>query len=243
MQTTQGKRQKMLNAIERTAENELSCNDLTDDLMALYAERTLAGHELDVELLQVHQHLAHCPDCAREVADIVEILGLAQKEEVLSLPYHVQPDLSFLPTVVQGDSIPQQILEIFEQGRLWVQDQTAQIWVDLAAGLFPTTEPQLAFATRSSEAETPLYHFSLGPEEVDDLDLEVTALPTDDPALCTFIIQVRKPSQWQNMAGFRIVLLYGPEEKVYHTDEKGQLILHDFMIADLKQITLRIAPS
>jgi hypothetical protein len=64
---------KMLVMIEKTQENELSCDEV-HALLDQYAEMTLRGEDPAELLPLVHYHLDMCPDCKEEYEALVRIL-------------------------------------------------------------------------------------------------------------------------------------------------------------------------
>jgi hypothetical protein len=64
---------KMLMMIEKTQENELSCDEV-HALLDQYAEMALRGEDPAELLPLVHYHLDMCPDCKEEYEALVRIL-------------------------------------------------------------------------------------------------------------------------------------------------------------------------
>jgi hypothetical protein len=63
----------MLAMLEKTQENELSCDE-THALIGEYAEMTLKGEDAVQLLSMVHHHLELCPDCREEYEALASIL-------------------------------------------------------------------------------------------------------------------------------------------------------------------------
>lgn len=64
---------KMLMMIEKTQEQELSCDEV-HALLDQYAEMTLRGENVAELLPLVHYHLDMCPDCKEEYEALARIL-------------------------------------------------------------------------------------------------------------------------------------------------------------------------
>ena len=64
---------KMLMMIEKTRENELSCDEV-QSLLDQYAEMAIRGEHAAELLPLVHYHLEMCPDCKEEYEALTRIL-------------------------------------------------------------------------------------------------------------------------------------------------------------------------
>ena len=65
--------------ITATREHEINCSECAA-LAAEFAERQLAGLEIDAALSKVEQHLQICPECREELAALKRILE-AEKQQ------------------------------------------------------------------------------------------------------------------------------------------------------------------
>jgi hypothetical protein len=86
---------RVLEAIEATRPDELTCEDLVPEQRSLYVESLLAGEDASLRYPRFAHHLTHCPDCAQEVADLRRLLEMATEEgaQPIAMPVF---DLSFL---------------------------------------------------------------------------------------------------------------------------------------------------
>jgi hypothetical protein len=139
--------------------------------------------------------------------------------------------------------IPAAIETLFESGRSWVRDQWDAVWLNVAAITTGVLAAQPVLVTKGSQP-TPgevLYQFSLGDEELGDLDVEVTAVREANPATCTLLIQAQVPSRWPELAGVEVVLFAPGETRTAITDENGQVSFPGFSIVALGQVSFRVA--
>ena len=70
---TPAQAEKILRMIQKTQENELSCDEV-HDLLDQYTEMALRGEEVASLLPLVHFHIEHCPDCREEHEALLRIL-------------------------------------------------------------------------------------------------------------------------------------------------------------------------
>jgi len=70
---------RMLEAILSTKDQELTCAELDEEQLARYAELELSREAPGEHLPHVQHHLAVCPDCRREYAEVREVLRLERE--------------------------------------------------------------------------------------------------------------------------------------------------------------------
>jgi uncharacterized protein with PIN domain len=63
----------LLGLVDATRDQELTCREC-QDYAAEFAERQLAGAELDSTLKKVEQHLEVCPECREELLALKKVL-------------------------------------------------------------------------------------------------------------------------------------------------------------------------
>jgi hypothetical protein len=237
--------QTLLMALADTQEDELTCAELNDEALTLYAEMALAGVDPGARFLPIQQHLRHCTDCREQVAELVNLLRLAQADVLVQPLSPPQFDLPFLSMVQPAPSLPAQVQELFAHGRLWVRDQSAALWVNLAAALNDTLTFQPALVTKgqSPVEQAVIYHLSIGSEVLGDLDLEVMAWQDVEPHLCTLQVQVQTPSRWPELDGVRVLLLTDADRRSSVTNTNGQVRFAGFPVRELGRAKLQVAAS
>ena len=70
---TPSQAEMMLTMVQKTQEDELSCDDV-HKLLDQYTEMALRGEDAAALLPLVHQHLDLCPDCLEEYEALTRIL-------------------------------------------------------------------------------------------------------------------------------------------------------------------------
>ena len=228
--------QEMLEAISQTEDNELTCNEVTDEQITAYAETLLAEIDPGARFSDIRQHLTQCPDCRQRVDELTEVLELAQTNKLVEPISQPSFDLSFLPQPVL---IPDWVRDLFAQGRPWVRDQMGALWISLTTGI---AQPRLAMkggpVTSNDMSVQPIFNI----EDLDDLDLEMTATRNADPTTCELTIQAWIPSRWRERAGIEVMLIAGRDSWSDKTDETGEVVFPSFPIALLEQVHVKITP-
>lgn len=206
----------ILEAIKQSEPDEILCDALTDEVMTLYADAIIAGQDtLGTEFAHVRQHLRHCPDCAAEVEDIVEMLRLVQADELMA--------------IAGAPVIPPWVTALFAQGRAWVQDQL--LWINFALQQPLTTGGHPAIVTKSNQDQAPLRWFTLGLDELEDMEVDIRA--EEEGTHCTLHVDVQIPSRWPDGSGITVILVDGEQTVTTQTDNRGQArfdqISHDVL--------------
>ena len=75
----------------------LTCTDLSEEVLAQYAELEIAGQEADGQLPEVGAHLDECPDCAGRYAELLALLQAEVRGQVPATPRPYPFNLQFLP--------------------------------------------------------------------------------------------------------------------------------------------------
>ncbi len=73
MAMTSDQAKKMLRMIEKTQDEELSCDEVFE-LLAVYAEKAARGEDVGDLFPLVEHHLEMCPDCREEYEAVMRIL-------------------------------------------------------------------------------------------------------------------------------------------------------------------------
>lgn len=244
MKNTQQKWEEILAAVRGTEDEEVTCDEITDEMFTVYAELLLAAEEPSARFSLFEQHMRQCPDCAQELNEIVESLRSSAQIDAAAMTSAQQTfDLTFLSPQPER-ALPERIRTLFMQGRIWERDQEQTLWLHLAAGMGAATTPDMIGATKVSrgQAEGIVYQLSLGSEDLGDLDLEITGVQEDDSDTCTITVQAIVPSRWPQMEGVEVTLLNGPDIRSDRTDEHGYVSFARIPMDDLSQVNVRIAP-
>lgn len=127
--------------------------------------------------------------------------------------------------------------------RVWVRDTQNVIWVNFVEGFLGQSALQPALVVKGDPLERPgavATQFSLGPDELGDLDLSVQAIADENPALCTLVVKAQIPSRWPLVTGVRVILLRNEEFCRADTDESGNAFFPALPIEQLKRIGFKI---
>ena len=234
----------ILTAIRETQPFEASCDDLSDELLAVFAGRELRQGGPTGELLRVEQHLRHCPTCRDLVDDIVASLRLLEQEgaDDLRLPA-VAFDLSFLPAPAAQTPIPARVRTAFKEGAAWMLEQQTTLWINLAA----PPGPEAAFVTKGVEArqaadDPAIYQLVVGADATGDLDVEVIAKREADPQVCTLTVKATVPSRWPQVGGIDVELHSGSVIQRTQTGKDGQAIFCSIPVLELPAMAVRVTP-
>lgn len=191
----------------------------------------------------VRDHLALCPHCQRLYRDLLEFDELISIGGLPELATYSPSDLSFLKRM----RVPERLGEIVRRGAYWAQGQARGLVVDMRA-FFQVLgrQPSPALAVRGEEYELKdvLYQIALGPENLDDLDVDVTVYRRlERPEVARVVIHVRVPSQLlTGFAGGQVQMKTEEMTRATQTDDDGLAIFEDVPLADLKEATFTIIP-
>jgi hypothetical protein len=104
-----------------------------------------------------------------------------------------------------------------------------------------------ALAVRSGEVEPTkvIYQIALGPENLDNLDVEVTVYQhPEKQEMAKVVIYVRVPGRLlAGFAGSRVQMITGEETRVTQTLDDGRAVFEDVPLADLQEAAFEIIPS
>lgn len=236
----------VIESILSPQKDEIHVDHLTDFQLTQCVQALLAGRDPEQVLPGIHAYLATHP---AETARLDELLALFQADEGSELLEPLSPPgfrLDFLasPTVT---SLPAWAADQFHSGRAWIRDQMGIIWVSFTEQLLGQSPLQPVLVTRSqsgkpeSTAEN-LYQMSIGSEELDDLDLEIRAVPSADPNYCTLIVTVRIPSRWPALADVEVLVLRSEPVRQGQTDQAGQVKFENFPVTDLARLGFQVKP-
>lgn len=236
MRITERQLKEILETIATTAEDEITCAALTEDQLTLYVESLLDGEDVGTLFPKIQHHLDQCLDCKQEVDDIVTMSTIIEANALLEPPPR--------PVVDPEYSIPLWILAKFREGRRWVEDQGEALWIDFAAVFTATSNDQMASLTRRSEDITAqeIYRLTLGTDELDDLDVDIRAVQSEDPGQCRLTVDARIPSRWPNVAGVEVILLSDNASWRAKTDKSSRVVFEGFPVAKLDQIRIKVTP-
>jgi hypothetical protein len=173
----------------------------------------------------VAAHLARCPHCQAEVNRLVDFLG------------QEKPAASTDSGWVQKAG--------FEWRRL---HETGQVMIRLlGAALSPPPPQPLPLAVKGHTLDTGetdiLRHIALGPDQVDDLDMEaIVRQGHDDSGQCTLVVRVQIPSRWPEFAGTLVRVSAGDWRAEERTDQDGIVSFDGIPQALLDQLTIETQP-
>jgi predicted anti-sigma-YlaC factor YlaD len=193
---------------------------------------------------EVQDHLALCPHCQRLYQDLLEIDELTLTGSLPEPITYSPPDLSFLKRL----SVPERFGEISRRGAYWAQDRARVLVVDMGT-FFQALgrQPALALAVRGEEYELKglLYQIVLGPENLDDLDVEMTiSRQFEGPEVVRVVVHVRVPGRLvAGFAGSQVQMRAGETTWAVRTDEDGRAVFEDVPLHDLKEATFEIVPA
>lgn len=238
---------------------DIACRECLDTLGS-YVEDQLAGEDVARLYPQIARHLENCPSCREQHDSLYELLReeaagtFGEPPSYLSFGewFRRQEQPSFEQASAQGLQPPAPSLE--EEPTPFRWDRLGRLIIDLATALWqPPQRLALAYAVKGEEpvdearAKTeglkfPL-RFSLGSPDVDDLQLDITAVrDRDNPELCTLVARVEIPSRWSELAGTEITLMAGEETYTEFSDESGEVTFKGIPISRLAESRLRVRP-
>jgi len=216
--------------------NTLTC-DMTTERLLTY----LAAPEEDAT---TRAHLATCPTCRGKLARLAA-------EVLAPVPYR-PPDLAFL----RGPAVPEWFGEIVRRGVGWAQDQAGRVCVDL--GMFfrtPAFQPAFAPArgmrrtdrrTRREERPpaTEPYEFTLGAEELGNLELRVTVYRHPDRLeTAKVVVYVKVKNRLAtSFAGSQVEMKTGETTRSARTDGDGRAVFEEIPLAEAQEATFTVIP-
>jgi hypothetical protein len=204
--------------------------------------RLLAYLDAPAQFPETEAHLATCPVCRGKLARLVQAALAAQ---VAYRP----PDLSFLRRV----KTPEHFRELIRRGTYWVQDRVEGLFLDLGEFLrLPVLEPMPAFALATRGRPAPaaeseeglLYEITLGPENLEDLDVTVKVYRQPErPKAARVVIHVIVPSRLvAGFAGSQVALKAGQITRSARSDDDGLVVFEEVPLAELGEVTFTITP-
>ena len=208
-----------------------------------YAQAQIEGRDFAQLFIEAHNHLALCPHCQRLYQQLLEIDDLLSAGGLPEPATYSPPDLSFL----RRSSAPERLGDIIRRGAYWTQSRTRTLIVDMQAFVSLGRQPTLAPAIRGEEhkPDEMVYQIILGPEKLDDLDVEVTVhRQPDRPGAARVVIYVRVPSRLSaGFTGSQVEMKTGETTRTVRTDDDGRAVFEDVLLDDLKATTFEITPA
>jgi hypothetical protein len=208
-----------------------------------YVQAEVEGRDPARLFPEVQDHLALCPHCQRLYRDLLEFDELVSSGDLPEPVSYTPPDLSFLKRL----RVPEGFGEIVRSGAYWAQSQAQDLVLDIRA-FFQVLgrQPSPALAVRGEEYELKeiLYQIVLGPENLKDLDVEVTVYrQLERPEIVRVMVHVRVPSKLlTGFAGGQVQMKTEETTRAARTDDDGQAIFEDIPLSDLKEATFIIIP-
>ena len=206
-----------------------------------YVQTQLESGDPKRSFPQVAAHLAHCLDCQRTYREMAAMSELALRGALPQPVGYRRPDLSFLRPAPS----PKDFSDIVRRGSHWLQDRLQGLVIDLGA-MGRTAGWQLATAgvagTRSLDQREVMYQLDLGPETLDDLDVEVTVYRQQED-VARVVVVVRLPDRLvEGFAGSQVQMRAGATVHTKLTDEDGLAVFDDVPLAELQEARFAIAP-
>lgn len=245
----------VIRALGTTERSSASLSELLPDSeLVRYVEALTAGAAPEVVWAELRQRLAAQPAA---LAELEMLIILFQADETAPMIQPTSPpryNLAFIPKAALVAPIPEQVAALWQSGRHWVRDQMGVLWVDFAGQILGQSPLQPVLVTRGRqdprrpEPSEPavgatIYQLAIGSEELEDLDLEVKAVRTADPAYCTLIVTARIPSRWPELEGIEVVVLRSEPTRRGQTNAEGEVIFEQFPLTDLERIGFTINPT
>ena len=161
------------------------------------------------EQAQVSAHLECCPHCRAELTRLTEFLA--------------EQTVSSTATAIDKDLAWTRVRE-FE----WLREKTGAVIVRLPAEILPPPAardaPTPVSGRAPAEERDMVRRIKLGPDEVDDLDLEVIVRRSEaDPQTCTLTMHVEVPSRRPDLAGTQVRVAAGDWQAGGITDAAGNV--------------------
>ena len=167
----------------------------------------------------IRAHLAQCPHCARELADLAKFLGDS-------------------PLPVEESSPARPNLQI-----LWEAFDARRVMGRFFAGRTPPPHRLASIPVKGRERERDeLYRFSITPDERTDIDAEFVIYRQEDPAFVSIHIQATIPLFWPRAAALQVTLTGRDWMLSQTTDEDEWVVFPDIRREELPSITFEITP-
>lgn len=229
--------------------DQLPCDECEARLPE-YVQAQVEGRDPAVLFPEVASHLAGCSRCRRLSNELLAIGDLVGRGDLPRAVSRRPPDLSFLPRAASPRgrlAVPDRFREIVRRGAWWAQDQVQGLFLDLAAFSQPLSlQPAPAWVARGegTESEGIVYQVALGPESLEDLDVEVTVYHrADQPGVARVVVRVIVPSRLvAGFAGSQIEMKAGQLTRSTRTDDDGLAVFEEVPLADLHAATFTITP-
>ncbi len=214
----------------------LTCEKCLDQLPD-YLQSKMDGAGGAPQWHEVSLHLATCPYCAIELAELSQLVALSNSNQLRELPRYPVPDLSFLhPKDTKSTSLTDNII--------WRLDELGRLLIDLSDDLiraFQLSAQQLA-PVKSTSSRI-LCALTLA-QAVEDMEVEILAEEERrDPIHCKVSITINMPSRggWPNLAGSEVMIKEGEQElgtKI--TDAHGTAVFRKIATDSLPDLTFTI---
>jgi anti-sigma factor RsiW len=180
------------------------------------------------EKIHIQAHLARCPHCQAELAELIDFLAEGVLPAVSSLE-------SQSPNWVQELGFEWQ--RIRETGRIMIRL--------LGEALTPGVIQPAPIALRGHQAEpgNVLRRLILSPDQTEDLDLEVTVTQqTDHPQQGVLTIRAQVPSRWPDLAGVPVRASAGDWQAEGLTDEAGEVFFEGVPTDSINGLMIEVNP-
>lgn len=238
----QRKLMRLSQAVLSQQTDRLTCGQCQAGLPE-YVQAQLEGEDPAGLLPEVGNHLALCPHCQRLYQDLLETDELIRTGSLPELAVYSPPDLSFLKRL----RVPESFGELIRRGAYWAQSRARALMVDMRSFLQALDrQPAWALAVRGElyELGEVLYQIALGPESLDDLDVEVTVYrQLERPEVVKVVVHVRVPSRLlTGFAGSQVQMRIGEMTRAVRTDDDGLAVFENVPLAELKEATFEIVP-
>jgi uncharacterized protein YbaR (Trm112 family) len=231
----------LLQALAAEGEDQMNCDEC-ETLLPEYLLAEEDGKSQQDRWRPLALHLLVCPHCSSEHTALSAMARMELEERGAEPARYPVPDLSFLSDARKKTAQ--------SQADFWHLDELGRLIIRLATALLPPPA-RLApvYAVREEEeisapeagGRRSLGRLSLGSPTLDDLEVDVTVLPSkDDPALCVIVARVEMPSRWPNVAGSEVTLEAGGIVSTVVTDESGEATFRGVALAALDSATLSV---
>jgi hypothetical protein len=214
--------EEALEAALRAALHRRDCPDTME--LVEYHTGLLAAPEQK----RLQTHLTRCPHCRDELERLTESLD----EDV--------------PASIKGSGWVKTTLgiewrRVREAGR-----EAGKVIIRLLTEPLPP-QPQLApMAVRGRTEAEPgdvVRRIALGPDQVEDLDLEAAIRrSSDDPQLCTLTVRAAIPSRWPDLAGTQVQATAGDWGAEGVTDEEGEVTFAGLSVNSVDMLVIEVNP-
>ncbi len=267
MQNTNQQWRKVIEDLVKPEPATTFAEQLTDLQCTQYIEAMLVGEDVERSLAGIHAYLETHPVELEKLSELLELFEADRQLEEIEPVSAPSFNLHFLSAAEESKSvvadttiaqegiatqsqktrtIPEWIEMQFHAGRQWIVDQMGAIWIDFSSSTPGQSSLVPVLVTRSQPKPTAiddssiLRQFSIGSEELDDLDLEIRALRTRDPHYCTLLITAHVPSRWPDLSGVEVLVLRSKSIRSGITDEEGQIVFEEFPVEELERVTFKV---